>query len=418
MKLTTWNIKWFGQLLQGMTRTTPQRSKKVTSSAGKALQRLQRERIALEIETINPDILCIQEGPSTGNIARLKTFCAEDLAGRWSVVERAGSDKYYIGGSQGIFFLVKTALVPALDPTLLPISRWREATEIESRVDPEAGGEHQDKWNVNHPWFKMDRGHPDVDVAYDFGDGSDGADDAVPNPTRSSREHWHYRHPQTLICTIGGKRVDFIGAHLKSKFGGDDYKKASDLRKKPKPTKAEERLIEAVEQVAVEARVKLTTECVNIRHYIDNRFRNEPWPAVFLLGDLNDGIGKEYFERRYLFHDLISNLQGDVFFAQRFLNHALFDYGLESGGDHRWSALFQDAWDPGRAPEVLLDHIMFTQSVTGEAALDRAGVRVHSKAGRVEHDIHEAVNAVFDTRSDFTSDHRPVSVDMTHVAPL
>ena len=48
----------------------------------------------------------------------------------------------------------------------------------------------------------------------------------------------------------------------------------------------------------------------------------EQKPAIFVMGDLNDGPGKEPFERESLFFDLVSNLQGDVFFAKRFLNHA------------------------------------------------------------------------------------------------
>lgn len=55
-------------------------------------------------------------------------------------------------------------------------------------------------------------------------------------------------------------------------------------------------------------------------------------PAIFVMGDLNDGPGKEPFEERYLYFDLISNVQGDVFWARRFLNHALFDFRESSGG--------------------------------------------------------------------------------------
>jgi hypothetical protein len=52
------------------------------------------------------------------------------------------------------------------------------------------------------------------------------------------------------------------------------------------------------------------------------RFEQDPEPSIFLVGDVNDGPGKELLEREYLFHDLISNLQGDVFFAEKFMSHA------------------------------------------------------------------------------------------------
>lgn len=410
LRLTTWNIEWFGQLLQGKTRTIPSRSRDVTDAAGKALQALQLQQIAAQIEAIDPDVLCIQEGPSTGNVGRLEAFCADKLSGGWTVVRRPPGEPYFISGSQGIFFLVRTSRQSELSPRLLPNSQWIAATEAESRIDPfaEGTGEHGRTWPIVHPWFKPDAtnpGHGVVDADFD-GEGD------PPAAGLTDRHHSHHRHPQVLVCSFNGRRVDFIGLHLKSKFSHEDYAKAGALRRKPKLTKAEVALINAVEQAAVSARVRISTEVINVRYFIDNRFRNEPDPAIFVLGDLNDGPGKEYFERRYLFHDLIGGLQGEVFFAQRFLNHALFDYAPREGDNHRWTARFRDAWDPARREEILLDHIAFTQGLTGPQALAKNGLRVPPKAGRVEHEIHNAVNAVFARIEDFTSDHRPVTVDV------
>ena len=72
---------------------------------------------------------------------------------------------------------------------------------------------------------------------------------------------------------------------------------------------------------AIKARIKLVTEAEKIRHYINARFQQEPAPRIFVLGDANDGPGKRFFERQYLFFDLLSNIQGNVFFARQFLNH-------------------------------------------------------------------------------------------------
>ena len=405
LRLTTWNIGWFGQLLQGKTRTLPLHSKKVTSRSGKALQALQRQQIAEEIRRINPDVLCIQEGPSTGNIKLLHDFCHEELGGQWSAIDRPNGDTWHIRGSQGIFFLVKSARMAALGPRLLSQTAWFEATEIESRMDiaKPGSGEHNKKWPIIHPLFKPGN----AETLEEPEDEPEGADEA---PILEPKEHSHYRHPQVLVLTVGNRRLDVVGCHLKSKFGGDDYKDAGELNARPREslTNAEKKLVAKVEQTAVEARIKLSTEASNVRYYIENRFRNEPDPVLFVVGDLNDGVGKEVFERKYLFHDAISNLQGDVFFANRFLNHALFDFDEE----HRWTASFTDVWDPDRPSAILLDHIIFTQSVSGHTALERTGMRVRSGAGRVEHEIHNAVNAVFDRSDDFTSDHRPVTVDI------
>ena len=407
LRLTTWNIEWFGQLLQGKTRTIPRRSRDVTSQEGIALQVLQRQQIAEQIRRIDPDILCIQEGPSTGNIGLLEQFCADELEGMWTVIKRQQGDPYLISGAQGIFFMVKSVLRDQLQPNLMSQNLWIAATEAESRVDFAAAGEHGRRWRIVHPWFKPDQKstHPAVDDDWD-GEGD------PPPAGLTDREHGHFRHPQVLVCTIGSRRLDIVGVHLKSKFSSADYAAAGRLRQKERLTKAEVARIKAVEQMAVEARIKISTEVINLRYFIDNRFRNEPDPALFVLGDLNDGIGKEYFERNYLFHDAISGLQGDVFFARRFMNHALFDYTPREGENHRWTARFRDVWEPARPEEILLDHIVFTQSVVGNEALARTGLRVPAKAGGVEHEIHNAVNAVFVSENDFTSDHRPVTVDV------
>ncbi|MDJ0932385.1 hypothetical protein [Breoghania sp.] len=218
-----------------------------------------------------------------------------------------------------------------------------------------------------------------------------------------------------------GKRVDFIGAHLKSKFAGDDFADVGKLNQRPHDqlSASDIKRILKAEQRAVEARIKLTTECINIRYYIENRFRNEPYPAIFLLGDMNYGVGREYFERKALFHDLISNLQGDVFFARRFLNHALFDYKIDADADanYRWSIYFEDAWDPGRDPRILIDHILFAQSVVGDEALERSGLRVRSGAGLVEHTAHVAANTDLEGFGS-TSDHRSVSVTFDVADPV
>ena len=408
LRITTWNIGWFGQLLKGYTRTIPKDSKRVTGAAALALQRLQREKIAEEIQRIYPDILCIQEGPSTGNVDRLEAFCEEDLGGRWTTITRASGEPWHIRGSQGIFFLVRSTKLDVWQPRLLPQTVWFEATELESRVDinKPGSGEHNKSWPIIHPLFKP--GNIETLDEPTMGDEDEG--DTVE--VLGDREHSHYRHPQVLLLTLGDKRLDIIGCHFKSKFGGDDYRAAGLLRQKEHITKTERDLIKKVEQTAVESRIKLSTEITDVRYYIDNRFRNEPDPVVFVCGDFNDGVGKEVFERKYLFHDAVSNMQGDVFFASRFLNHALFDFSQTGGENHRWTARFIDVWDPDRTPEILLDHILFTQCISGAEALSKTGLRVLPHSGKVEHAIHNAMNSAFDQEDDYTSDHRPVTLDV------
>jgi hypothetical protein len=158
---------------------------------------------------------------------------------------------------------------------------------------------------------------------------------------------------------------------------------------------------------SVRNRAKLSSEASDIRYYIDRRFAQEGDPAIFLVGDINDGPGKELIEDWYLLHDLIGNLQGEVFSAHKFLNHALFDIA----DDLRWTVHFEDAIDRRRDPHILLDHILFTQRLAGSG---KPPLRVFPNAGRVEHDIHERVASTL-PGGVTTSDHRPVSVYVTEV---
>lgn len=206
--------------------------------------------------------------------------------------------------------------------------------------------------------------------------------------------HSHYRHPQVLVLDTGALRVELIGLHLKSKFVNQGESKWNGT-----PQQREDFIKEALE-----ARVKLTTEAANVRRYVDRKFEQVENPAIFVMGDFNDGPGKEFFEERYLFFDLLSNIQGDVFFARRFLNHALFD----AQADLRWTVDFQDYVDPNRDPHILLDHIMFTQGLT-DGSLPW---EIQPHAGLVEHEVHELINAPLPAAAK-TSNHRPVSVRVT-----
>jgi len=163
----------------------------------------------------------------------------------------------------------------------------------------------------------------------------------------------------------------------------------------------------------------LATEAYDIRRYIEQRFLQDPDPRIIVCGDMNDGPGREYFERQYLFFDLVTNIQGDVLLSRRFLNHALFDYD----DSLRWSTAFHDKieeWAREKFGEnlptgsinpvrnQLIDHILFTQPLVGQGNTPRIG----PNSGIVEHTIHQRINAVLN-KTNKTSDHVPVSVTIT-----
>ena len=303
-----------------------------------------REAIAQQVEQMSSDILCILEGPK-GEEA-IDKVTTEILEGEYQAIKASDHD-YQIKGTQWIWFLVKTSLADRA--SLLPAETWNQLTSK--------------TWQVNY-WGE-----------------------------EQTSRHSHYRHPQVLVLNWQGQRIEFIGLHLKSKYvnrGESNWNAGGEKRQ------------EFIRD-AIKARIKLATEAANVRAYIDAKFEQVENPAIFIMGDLNDGPGKEFFEQKYLFFDLLSNLQGDVFFANRFLNHALFDYPRNL----RWTVEFEDFVQPERNPQILLDHILFTQPlVDGSLPL-----KVNSKAGWVEHEIHDLINASL-TAKQKTSDHKPVSLEI------
>ena len=334
LKLTSWNAEWVDKLFDN-----PLDQKKL----------LRINAIAEEISAINPDILCLIEGPNGEQ--RIDDFCNTFLNGNYIPIKE-NLKLYKTLGRQWIWFLVKPDI--AKESSILSPDIW----------DDFAG----QRWDV-HYWG-------------DF----------------NNEPHTHYRHPQVLIYnwthSKGKERLEFIGLHTKSKFvnQGERMWKAGGTERNQ------------FIHDAIKARIKMTTEVTNVRKYIDKKFTQVVNPAIFVLGDLNDGPGKEYFESQYLFFDLLSNLQGSIFEATMFLNHSLFDFKE----DLRWTCVFDDFVEGTKDNKILLDHILFTQGIVNGSL----PVIVEEKAGYVEHEIHDLINATLPNYAK-TSDHRPVSLIIT-----
>jgi len=190
----------------------------------------------------------------------------------------------------------------------------------------------------------------------------------------------------------GGHELEVIGLHLKSKINQKRITRDEDGN-----------ITGDYLEEALKARVKLATEARNVRAYIDARFDQVPAPGILVLGDANDGPGQDYFESLYMFFDLVGNLQGNVMDAERFFNHALFDFPLPL----RWTAKYRDdvTGVPASRNPLLIDHILMSQPLVSGAL----PVQAHAQAGRVEHQAYERANAGASAPAK-TSDHRPVSL--------
>ena len=329
LKISTWNIERLDTLLKPPTNDDQERKKAARLLA-----------IARQIRAMNPDILCIQEGPP---LERIDGFTHHVLADHYVPI-KSDQARYDINGDEWIWFLVKPALAPLCH--LQPTQVWDEF----------AGR----KWPLRL-W---------------------GAPETV--------EHEHYRHPQVMVLDWQDQRVEFIGLHLKTKVSWRDQQT---LWENGGPDQ------EMFIRELICARMRLASEAANVRDYIEAKFRQAENPALFVLGDLNDGPGRDYFARHYLFFDLVSLLQGQVFSAQHGLTHALVD----TPSHLRWSVQFENFVAPQQPAETLLDHILFSQSL-GDGRLG-----LQAGQARVEHEIHEIVNAQ-NYKYAQTSNHRPVSL--------
>lgn len=361
LKICAWNIEHADKLWKAAS--TPPVDRKIEARL---------DAVAEEIAHIDADVLFISEGP--GSEAAAEGFFGR-VAPAYRLVTRNSTDwrDYRIKGTQWLWFLVRNT--QTLTGELQHIDRWRTLTESASEGDHRGG-----EWEVSYPVATADFQSLSFKV-----------------PGR----HSHYRHPQVLLLNVDGTHLELIGCHLKSKINkvrvpGDPY--APDYFDRNPALVAD----------VIQSRIKLTTECTDIRHYIHARFTEDPGAPIIVLGDLNDGPGKERIEKRFLYHDLVSSLQGDVFLARQFLNHALFDFPQEA----RWSYHLQggDKLDPRLDPRILLDHIMFTQSLSGGGDTGAGSAwRARAGGGQVEHDVHHRVASGRPKYAE-TSDHRPVSM--------
>ncbi|WP_282031757.1 hypothetical protein [Winogradskyella eximia] len=344
LKISTWNIKHAKDLIKD-------------PPTQNSLNR--RQRVQTTIQQIDADILLLVEGPK--GEAAILDFCAIVLQNEWIPILLKGDndqigdrDRDYgnhMRGTQWLWYLVKPAIAARCrlqDPTV-----WQAFITT-------------DRWQVNY-WGKI-----------------------IPD------DHKHYRHPQVLIYELdNGQEIECIGVHLKSKINLTSIKRD-----------AQGNLEGDYLETALKARVKLATEARNIRHYITAKFNQLEAPGMVLLGDCNDGPGQDFFESQYLFFDLIQNLQGDVLSAERYFNHALFDYSA----DLRWTSRFRDPIlnIPASQNPLLIDHILMSQPLCNGSF----PLKVNAKAGRVEHEVFERANAGSNA-STRTSDHRPVSLTLS-----
>ena len=213
---------------------------------------------------------------------------------------------------------------------------------------------------------------------------------ADTNEALAKELYEHYRPPLELsVKAVGDGRelTRIIIAHAKSKgiFDRVDFAR--------------------YEQLSERNRKKLYAECMSIRERCDQWLDDVPTRAVMVMGDINDGFGKDYYEQRFS-RSAVEMLLGDVWYPEKILRSVLIDkpklgkYGWTPATSRFTDTITDDTLN------VLIDHILVSQHVQ----IDQSTVWNPYMDHKPE-DKNQMIKALKKTLKN-ASDHYPVSVQV------
>lgn len=298
------------------------------------------QRAANVIGALDPDVICIQEGAGEDEVGIfLQRFLPLPNNAAWTVL--GGS-----GGAQKLIVAVRTdrdvtAAVLADDSNL--------STQLDGPYDADTDG-----------------------------------DAVVETDTTFARV------PLVVDITAHGQPVRIINAHLKSKFVRNGERLFNG-------TEAEQR---EFFRAALVNRRRISAEAFRIRTYLDELFGADPGQLVLLVGDLNDGPGFDFFERRFVTHSVVDLVFGSVLIPEGRLTHAL----IVEGAERPATAFFDDFVENIQDKPLLLDHV-------GVSPALHAWLR-NARVANTEFDSQAVPNAP-NERERMPSDHRPIFVELT-----
>jgi endonuclease/exonuclease/phosphatase family metal-dependent hydrolase len=206
-------------------------------------------------------------------------------------------------------------------------------------------------------------------------------------------EYAFTRTPLVVNLGVGGEELQIVGAHTKSNFINQGREQWED------PSTRQNYVVAALKN-----RRRISSEGMRIRRYLDRRLGEDPEAAIVVLGDLNDGPGMDYFEERYLSHNVTDVIVGSAFAPEWIFTHAQHDVPT----DERYTAVFEDFVPVPEVKRLLLDHVLLSPALAGPG-----GLHAVPGSGAVRHAEYD--DQVVDDgarRQDRPSDHRPVTVDL------
>lgn len=296
-------------------------------------------RAANVLSDLDPDVICIQEGAGEDEVALFLNQFLPIPGGTWTVLGGAG-------GAQKLIVAARTD---------------RDVDSI--AIANDAG--------------------LTVQLDADYEADTDG--DAVLETDTSFA-----RRPLVVDMVAHGHNIRIINCHLKSKF-------VSDGENLFNGTQAEQR--EFIRAALVNRR-RISAEAFRVRTYLDELFAADPNRLILLAGDLNDGPGFDFFERRYLTHSVVDLAFGSVLLPEGRLTHPL----IQPGQPQPASAFFDDFVEDIQNKPLLLDHFGLSPALS--RWLESARV------ANTEFDTQAQPGAQHE-RERLTSDHRPLIAVLT-----
>ena len=304
IKLAVYNMEWMKDLFfkDGRPKTEGE------SDSDDRKDGLRSKQLANVVEAIDPDVLCIVEGPDT---LKDGSKTASKQLEAWCTLHNLDTDYRGVhgfpsGGQQELCALFKKSKVQC------------KHAPVRAKA----------KKPFNAEFF--------VDTT----------DSLI------KERYKHYRPPfEISVEQAGGgdELMRIIVAHTKSKGIFDSV----DLAR--------------YEQLSERNRRKLYAECFSIRGRCDQWLEDNPDLKLAVVGDINDGFGLDYYEQRFS-RSAVETLLGNVWAPERILRSVLPQPKLGKYGWTPSSSSFRDVITENRV-NVLIDHILVSQSVDFDQAL-------------------------------------------------
>ena len=306
------------------------------------------QRAAAMIRAIDPDILGVEEGPSREG--ELGLFIRDYLSAG------AGQPLYRFflsdsGGQQRVALLYKPGAVTSASLAPHPT--------IAGLIDP---------WEAD-----------------------------VDGDMRLEPDYTFTRNPLVVDVTLGTHPLQILVAHTKSSFVNNGAGLWNN------PATRQDYVI-----AALKARRRNGTEGMRMREYLESKLAAAARADIVVLGDLNDGPGLDYFEKRYLAHNVTDILLGSAYRPEQTFTHAQHDVAPAL----RYTAVFDDFVEGVQNKKLLLDHVLLSPGLVGSAG---GALRRVAGSGAIHHAEYDAqVSGNGSRRDKRPSDHRPVSVQLRY----